>query len=124
MTDIIMHKELSYSVVGAAREVHRVLGPGFLEAIYEEALAHELTLRSISYERQKLLKVNYKGLLLGEYRADLVIEKRIILEIKAITSLTAAQEAQALHYLAATGFRLAILLNFGRESLQTKRIVR
>jgi len=119
-----MHKELSYSVVGAAQEVHRVLGPGFLEAIYEEALAHELTLRSISYERQKLLKVNYKGLLLGEYRADLVIEKRIILEIKAITSLTAAQEAQALHYLAATGFRLAILLNFGRESLQTKRIVR
>jgi len=119
-----MHKELSYSVVGAAQEVHRVLGPGFLEAIYEEALAHELTLRSISYERQKLLKVNYKGLLLGEYRADLVIEKRIILEIKAITSLTAAQEAQALHCLAATGFRLAILLNFGRESLQTKRIVR
>lgn len=118
-----MHKELSYAVVGAAQEVHRLLGPGFLEAIYEEALAYELTLRSISYERQKLLTVNYKGLLLGEYRADFVIEEKIILEIKAMTTLTPAHESQALHYLAVTGLRLALLLNFGRESLQMKRII-
>jgi len=122
VTDIL-HKELSYAVVGAAQEVHRLLGPGFLEAIYEEALAHELTFRSISYERQKLLTVNYKGLLLGEYRADSVIEEKIILEIKAMTGLTPAHESQALHYLAATGLRLALLLNFGRESLQMRRII-
>ena len=101
-----------------------MLGPGFLEAIYEEALAHELTLRSIAYERQKLLTVNYKGLLLGEYRADLVIEAKIILETKAMTTLTPAHESQALHYLSATGLRLALLLNFGRESLQMRRVIR
>lgn len=100
-----------------------MLGPGFLEAIYEEALAHEFTLRSISYERQKLLTVNYKRLLLGEYRADFVIEEKIILEIKAMAALTPAHESQALHYLAATGLRLAPLLNFGRESLQMRRII-
>lgn len=122
MTEIL-HKELSYAVVGAAQEVHRLLGPGFLEAIYEEALAHELTLRSISYVRQKLLNVNYKGLLLGEYRADFVIEEKIILEIKAMTALTPAHESQALHYLTATSLRLALLINFGRESLQMRRII-
>ena len=118
-----MFRELSYAVVGAAQEVHRLLGPGFLEAIYEEALAHEFTLRSIAHERQKPLTVNYKGLLLGEYRADLVVEEKIIIELKAISTLTPAHESQALHYLAATGLRLALLLNFGRASLQARRIV-
>jgi GxxExxY protein len=123
MTEILF-KELSYAIVGAAMEVHRILGSGFLEAVYEAALAHELTLRGIAFETQKRLPVYYKGQLVGEYIADFVVEGQIILEIKAISKLTPAHEAQAHNYLAATGLRLAILLNFGAASLQQKRIVR
>ena len=123
MTEILF-KELSYAIIGAAMEVHRVLGPGFLEAVYESALAYELTLRGIHFEPQKHLPVYYKDQLLGEYIADLVIEGQIILELKAISAISAAHEAQAHHYLAATGTKLAITLNFGAESLQQKRIVR
>ena len=120
----ILFKELSYAVVGAAMEVHRTLGPGFLESVYEEALAHELALRGIPFERQKRLPVQYKGQLVGEYVADLIVDDEIILELKAVSKITAAHEAQAHNYLAATGLRLAILLNFGASSLQQKRIVR
>ncbi len=123
MTDILF-KELSYAIVGAAMEVHRILGPGFLESVYEAALAYELTLRGIHFEPQKHLPVYYKEHLLGEYIADLVIEGQIIIELKAISAISAAHEAQAHHYLAATGLKLAIILNFGAESLQQKRIVR
>jgi len=123
MTEILF-KELSYAIIGAAMEVHRVLGPGFLESVYEAALAYELTLRGIHFEPQKHLPVYYKDQLLGEYIADLVIEGQIILELKAISAISAAHEAQAHHYLAATGLKLAIILNFGTESLQQKRIVR
>jgi len=123
MTEILF-KELSYAIIGAAMEAHRVLGPGFLEAVYESALAYELTLRGIRFERQMHLPVYYKDQLLGEYIADLVIEGQIILELKAISAISAAHEAQAHHYLAATGMKLAIILNFGAESLQQKRIVR
>ena len=123
MTEILF-KELSYAIIGAAMEAHRVLGPGFLEAVYESALAYELTLRGIRFERQMHLPVYYKDQLLGEYIADLVIEGQIIIELKAISAISAAHEAQAHHYLAATGLKLAIILNFGAESLQQKRIVR
>ena len=123
MTEILF-KELSYAIVGAAMEVQRILGPGFLEAVYEAALAHELTLRGIRFESQRRLPVHYKDQLVGEYIADLVVEDHIILEIKAVSRLTSAHEAQAHNYLAATGLHLAILLNFGAESLQQKRIVR
>ena len=123
MTEILF-KELSFAIVGAAMEVHRILGPGFLEAVYQAALEHELTLRGIPFEAQKRLSVVYKGQIIGEYLADLVIDGKIILELKAISKLNKAHEAQAHHYLAATGLRLTILLNFGAESLQQQRIVR
>jgi len=123
MTEILF-KELSYALVGAAMEVHRILGPGFLEAVYETALAHELTLRGIRFETQKRLPVYYKGQLAGDYVADLLVEDQIILEIKAVSKFNPAHEAQAHNYLAATGLRLAILLNFGASSLQQERIVR
>jgi GxxExxY protein len=120
----ILYKELSYAIIGAAMEVHRVLGPGFLEAVYQKALAHELTLRGIHFEQFKRLPVTYKGELVGEYEADFVVEDKIILEIKAVSALNQAHEAQAINYLAATGLRLAILLNFGAASLQHKRLVK
>ena len=120
----VLYKELSYAIVGAAMEVHRILGPGFLEAVYQKALAHELALRGIRFEQFKRLPVYYKGVLIGEYEADFVIEDKIILEIKAVSKLQPRYGAQAHHYLAATGLRLAILLNFGARSLEYQRIVK
>ncbi len=123
MTEILL-KELSFAIIGAAMEVHRILGPGFLEAVYQAALEHELALRDIPFEAQKRLAVTYKGRLVGDYVADLVVDGQIILELKAISALTKAHEAQAHNYLAATGLRLAILLNFGGRSLEQERVVK
>lgn len=105
-------------------EVHRVLGPGFLEAVYQSALAHELNLRGIPFEQQKILPVLYKGVPAANYIADFCVEDVIIVEIKAISKLLPQHEAQALNYLAATQFRLALLINFGGKSLESKRLVR
>lgn len=120
----ILFAELSYAVVGAAMEVHKILGGGFLEAVYQAALAHELTLRGIPFAQQVRLPVLYKGLLVGDYIADFVVDGKIIVEIKSVTRFASAHEAQALHYLAATGYRLTILLNFGGARLQQLRIVK
>ncbi len=120
----ILYKELSFAVVGAAMEVHKILGPGYLETVYQAALAQELTRRCIAFEQFKRLPVSYKGALVGEYVADLVIEDKIIVELKAVSTLNASHEAQAINSLAATGLRLAILFNFGSPSLQQKRLAR
>jgi GxxExxY protein len=119
MTEILF-KELSYAVTGAAMEVHRELGPGFLEAVYQQAMVYELNQRNIPFEAQKALPVYYKGELVGEYKADIVVDGKIILELKSVSALNSAHEAQALHYLAATGLHLAIFA----VSLVTKRIVK
>ena len=119
-----LYKDLSFSVIGAAMEAHRLLGPGFPERIYEKALAHELCLRQIPFTRQKPIVVQYKDITAGRYKTDLIVDEKIIVEIKAISALTSAHEAQTIHYLAATRFRLALLLNFGCKSLQIKRIIR
>ncbi len=120
----ILHRELSYAIIGAAMEVHNVLGAGYLEAVYQRALAVEFDSRGIAYEEQKPLRVYYKGQLVGEYFADFVVEDTILVEIKAVSNLLPTHEAQALHYLASTGKELAILINFGEGSLKYKRIVR
>jgi GxxExxY protein len=120
----ILFKELSFAVVGAAMEVHKILGPGFLEAVNRAALAHELKILGIPFAQQVLLPVIYKGVLIGDYIADFVIDGKIILEIKSVSKLNASHQAQAMHYLAATGYRLAILLNFGQGSLEQRRIVK
>ena len=120
----ILYKEQSYAVVGAAMEVHSQLGPGFLESVYHTALAHELGLRNIAFVSRRPLPVMYKGQLVGQYEADLVVDQAIILELKAVSTISAAHIAQAHHYLAATGLRLAIIMNFGADSLETKRIAK
>lgn len=120
----ILYKELAYAIVGAAMEVHRELGPGFLESVYQRALVYELQLRQIAFVEYQRLPVRYKNHLAGEFEADLVVDDKVILELKAVSALTAAHAAQAQHYLAATGLRLALLLNFGAKSLETKRVVK
>lgn len=123
MTELL-YKELTFAVIGAAMEVHRILGPGFLEAVYQVALERELTLRDIPFERQVRLPVVYKDVLVGEYVADLVIDKKFVVEIKAVSKFNASHQAQAMHYLAATGLRLALLLNFGTGSLEHRRVIK
>ena len=119
----IIYKDLAFLIVGAAMEVHRKLGPGFLEAVYQAALARELSLRGISFEQFKRLTVKYKEVIVGEYIADLVVDEKTILEIKATSTIHPKHIAQSVNYLTATGLRLAIILNFGAESLQFERAV-
>jgi GxxExxY protein len=104
-------------------EVHRILGPGFLESVYEEALAHEFDLRGIPYQRQTKLAVHYKDIVAGEFRADFLVDGKVVVELKAIKALTVGDEAQLLNYLKGTGYRIGLLLNFGAPSLEYKRRV-
>lgn len=105
-------------------EVHKVLGPGFLESDYQLALEKELRLRGIPFQHQVELPVSYKGDLVGIFKADLIIENKIIVEIKGISRLNPSHQEQALHCLAATGLQLAILNNFGVSSLEYRRVVK
>lgn len=116
---------LASAVIGAALEVHRILGPGFLESVYEEALAIELDLRGILFERQKMLGVSYKGYQIGEGRTDFVVENSLIVELKAVEKLQPVHQAQVLSYLKAAGYRLGLLINFHEGLLRDglKRVV-
>ncbi len=119
----VVYKELSFKIIEACFEVHNILGPGYSEKIYEEALSKELRNRDIGYERQKLVEVYYKGEKIGEYRLDLVVENKIILELKAVSELSNIFEAQLLSYLKAAGMKLGILVNFGSRKVIYRRIV-
>ncbi len=99
-------------VIGAAIEVHRHLGPGFLESVYEEALAFELDLRGIPYVRQRPISVGYKGREVGEGRPDFFVEDQLVVEVKAVVALAPIHQAQVISYLKAAGQQLALLLNF------------
>ena len=109
---------LTYSVIGAALEVHRLLGPGLLESIYEEALSHEFTLRGIRFERQKAVDVIYKNIVIKGQRLDLLVEGQLVVEIKSLCTLPEVAMAQVLSYLRATGLRRALLINFGERLLK------
>ena len=121
---VLIHKELAYAIVGAAMEVHRVLGPGYLEIVYQKALAHEFALRKIDAKREQRLQVLYKNVPAGYYLADFVGENKIIVEVKAVAALTKAHKSQAINYLTTTGLDLALLINFGEKSLVTERVIR
>jgi GxxExxY protein len=114
----------TYAIIGAAMEVHRQLGCGFLEPVYQEAMELELTARDISFRRQVELTINYKGQTLrNTYRADFVCFDSVIVELKALSQIGSIEDAQVLNYLKATGLRVGLLLNFGAKSLQYKRLV-
>jgi GxxExxY protein len=114
----------TYAIIGVAMEVHRQLGHGFLEAVYQEALALEMTARQIPFQREVPLPVNYKGQRLScSYRADFVCYECVVVELKAIAQLTGADEAQVINELKATELKRGLLLNFGVPSLDYKRFV-
>jgi GxxExxY protein len=115
----------TYAIIGAAMEVHRQLGCGFLEAVYQEALEIELAARDIPFRGQVKLHICYKSRMLEAfYKADVVAFDSVIVEIKALSYLSNIEDAQMLNYLKATGHEVGLLLNFGRLSLEYKRLVR
>jgi len=116
---------LAQEVIGAAIEVHRHLGPGFLESVYEEALAIELTMRQIPFERQRPIAVSYKAHAVGEGRIDLLVAGDLLVELKAVDALAPIHKAQVISYLKATGLHLALLINFNVPILRAgiQRIV-
>ena len=120
----ILYKDLSYSIVGAAKAVYRELGHGFFEAIYRRSMLVEFRERGIHAEDEKHVPVYYHDELVGEQRLDVLVDEKIILELKAAKAIVDDHIAQALHYLTATRLRLAIIINFGPNGLETKRIVR
>ena len=122
---MIVSKEESYKIVGAAFKVYNYLGHGFLEAVYQEALEIEFQRQGIPYEREKELKIVYDGVELKQtYKADFVCYGKIIVELKAVSYLDDAHHSQVYNYLHATGYRLGLLLNFGSsEELENERIL-
>ena len=108
---------LTESIIACAIEVHRILGPGLLESIYEEALCHEFQLRGIPFERQKEIDVVYKGKAIKGQRLDLIVDGRVVIEIKAVKTMHDAFTSQALSYLKSTGLKRALIINFGAPKL-------
>jgi GxxExxY protein len=124
MAELIYKNEV-FEIVGAAMEVHRVLGPGFLEAVYQEAMEIEIASRNIPFVSQQVLRIQYKQhTLKKEYIADMVCFEKVIVEFKALDQLTGREESQVLNYLKATGYKVGVLINFGSHpKLEWKRFV-
>jgi len=120
----LVFRNETYQIIGAAMEVHKVLGPGFLEAVYHEAMEIELTVRKIPFESHKKLKIPYKSHILKQpYEADFLVFNEIIVEIKALETLITKHHAQVLNYLKATKKKVGLLMNFGEMSLVNKRFI-
>jgi len=118
-----LHGEITHQIIGAAFEVWKVLGHGFLEKVYENALAEELLRRGLSVQPQFPIDVYYKGILVGKYSGDLLVEGKVIVEIKAEKVYNPQHEAQLLNYLRATGIKVGLILNFGQQKCEHKRLV-
>ena len=121
----LIYQQESYKINGALYEVHKVLGPGLLEKVYQEALEKELKLQGIPYEREKSFTIMYKGEELEQkYIADFVCYDKIVIELKAVDELLPVHKAQVINYLALTGYKLGILVNFNDTKVSPERIVR
>ena len=122
MTEKYLHKDLTEKIIGAAMEVHRQLGPGFLEAVYEEALIYELTKAGLVCEKQKEFVIPYKDIVLSrKLRCDLVVDGKVIVENKSIAEINPIDEVQLVSYLKASRLQVGLIFNFGQKSLQFKR---
>jgi GxxExxY protein len=119
----LLYKQLIYDIIGCAMEVHNELGYGFLEKVYENALMLEPSNSQISAIQQCEIKVKYKNSIVGDYVADIIVDNKIILELKAVNNLADEHIAQTLNYLKATGYKLGLLINFGKERLEYKRLI-
>lgn len=120
----MIYKEEAYEIIGACMEVHRHLGCGFLEGVYQDALAIEFSDRNIPFEQEKSIEISYKSAPINHiFIADFVVFDKIIVELKAVNELNNVHSAQVINYLKATGKKLGVLVNFGQESLEYRRFV-
>jgi len=115
--------DITYAINGAVFEVNRLLGPGFLEKVYENALMVELKKRGLKARSQVPIEVSYKGKMVGEYIGDILVEDKVLVELKTVEQLNKIHEAQLLNYLKATGFQVGLLVNFKHEKAEIKRMV-
>jgi GxxExxY protein len=122
-TDKINEAELTQKIIGCAYTVSNSLGSGFLEKIYENALAIELRKNKLSYQQQSPVKVRYDGIIVGEYVSDLVVESKVLIELKACKAIDDTHVAQCLNYLKATSLQLGLIINFGRSKIEIRRLV-
>ena len=120
----LLYENLTYKIIGAAKEVYRELGPGFLESVYEDALCYELDLLDIPYLRQIDLDVKYKAVVFEKkFRADLLVDEKVLVENKALKKITNNDEAQLINYLKTTELKVGLLFNFGAEKFEMIRRV-
>jgi GxxExxY protein len=123
MSEGLLHGDLTYKIIGFGMQVHRTLGPGFLEKVYENSLIVLMRKNGIYVEQQVPIKVLFEGVIVGDYFADILVEKTVILELKTCDRITDIHKAQTLNYLKATGHDLALILNFGAKSFEHHRLI-
>ncbi len=122
MIKTLLYEDLTYKIIRAAKEVYKELGPGYLESVYEDALCYELALLNIPYQRQAELDIKYKGIVFErKFRADILIENKVLVENKAIKQVTNQDEAQLINYLKTTGLKVGLLFNFGGDKFEMLR---
>jgi len=120
----LIHKNITGKIIGLAMEIYNQLGRGFLESVYEEAFVYELELNKINFKRQEPMDVHYKGKRIKQFVCDLLVEDKIIVELKAIKKITDSDIAQTINYLNAAKYEIGLLINFGSESLEFKRLIK
>lgn len=118
-----LHKEITQAIIGAAFEVHQHLGYGFLEKVYQRAMQVELHQRGLRVALEHPIKVHYKGVVVGDYSADLFVEEKVVVELKVAPEYCAADEAQLINELVSTGVKVGLVINFGRARVEFKRLV-
>jgi len=119
----LKHGDLTYRIIGWVQRIHGALGPGFPEAVYHKAFCQELVQQKIPSDSERTFRVHYNSVCCGEFRADLVVEGTVIVELKALSAINGEHLAQILSYLKASGIHVGLLINFGQKSLETKRVV-
>lgn len=120
----LIHKDITGKIIGIAMEIYNQLGRGFLESVYEEAFAYELELNKINFKRQEPMDVYYKGRRIKQFICDLLVEDKVIVELKAIKRITDSEIAQTINYLNAAKYEVGLLINFGSKSLEFKRLIK
>ena len=121
MSKIMENERLTETIIGCAMKVHRTLGPGFLESVYQKALTHELRKAGLTVECEKPIQVIYDRVLVGDFSTDMFVNGVVLIENKAVQALAPAHEIQLVNYLTATGIEIGLLVNFGAERLEFKR---
>jgi len=119
----IVYPDLSYKIMGAIFEVHKKLGPGFLESVYEKALIEELSGRGMKVETEKVIDLTYKDKKIGAHRLDLVVEQKVVVELKTVERFSVHHKAQLTSYLKASGYKLGILVNFSKSKVEYRRVL-